>query len=130
MSSRTSGSLIGRPTPAACESTRLRCSRANSSGGIKWLASGPKILILNDPTRGVDVGAKAEIYHICDQLARDGLGLLFTSSEIDEILGLCDRVLVLYKGRIVKEFCKGEANKSDVMHWISGEVETPAEAAA
>ena len=96
----------------------------------KWLASGPKVLILNDPTRGVDVGAKAEIYHICDRLARQGLGLLFTSSEIDEILGLCDRVLVLYKGRIVKEFMKGEATKSDVMHWISAEVDTPVVEAA
>ncbi|HEX9012694.1 MAG TPA: sugar ABC transporter ATP-binding protein [Anaerolineaceae bacterium] len=109
----------------------------NLSGGnqqkvvvAKWLASGPQVLILNDPTRGVDVGAKAEIYHICDRLAREGLGLLFTSSEIDEILGLCDRVLVLYKGRIVKEFRRGEATKAVVMHWISGEVEAPVEEAA
>jgi len=109
----------------------------NLSGGnqqkvvvAKWLASGPKVLILNDPTRGVDVGAKAEIYQIADQLARQGLGLLFTSSEIDETLGLCDRVLVLYKGRIVREFRKGEANKGDVMHWISGESDEDIEAAA
>jgi len=106
----------------------------NLSGGnqqkvvvAKWLASGPKVLILNDPTRGVDVGAKAEIYQICDQLAREGLGLLFTSSEIDETLGLCDRILVFYKGHIVKEFNKGEATKKDVMHWISGELEVTSE---
>ncbi len=109
----------------------------NLSGGnqqkvvvAKWLASGPQILILNDPTRGVDVGAKAEIYQIADRLAKEGLGLLFTSSEIDEILGLCDRVLVLYKGHIVKEFRKGEATKGDVMHWISGETEADTDEAS
>ena len=109
----------------------------NLSGGnqqkvvvAKWLASGPKVLILNDPTRGVDVGAKAEIYQICNQLAREGLGLLFTSSEIDETLGLCDRILVFYKGHIVKEFNKGEATKQDVMHWISGELEVTSESPA
>lgn len=99
----------------------------NLSGGnqqkvvvAKWLASGPKVLILNDPTRGIDVGAKMEIYHLCNQLARQGLALLFTSSEVDEILGLCDRILILYKGRIVREFRRGEASKAEVMYWASG----------
>jgi ABC-type sugar transport system ATPase subunit len=98
----------------------------NLSGGnqqkvvvAKWLASGPKILILHDPTRGVDVGAKSEIYRLCDQLAQQGLALLFTSSEVDEILGLCDRVLAFYKGRALREFKRGEATKSDVMHVIA-----------
>jgi ABC-type sugar transport system ATPase subunit len=88
----------------------------------KWLATGPEILILNDPTRGVDVGAKSEIYALCDQLARDGLALLFTSSEIEETLGVCDRVLVFYKGRVIREFARGEATKADVMHWVAGGV--------
>ena len=101
----------------------------NLSGGnqqkivvAKWLATGPEILILNDPTRGIDVGAKSEIYALCDELARGGLALLFTSSEIEETLGVCDRILVFHKGRIIREFARGEANKADVLHWIAGGV--------
>jgi ABC-type sugar transport system ATPase subunit len=101
----------------------------NLSGGnqqkvvvAKWLATGPEILILNDPTRGIDVGAKSEIYALCDELARSGLALLFTSSEIEETLGVCDRILVLHKGRIIREFARGEATKADVMHWVAGGV--------
>ena len=99
----------------------------NLSGGnqqkvvvAKWLATGPTILILNDPTRGVDVGAKAEIYALCDRLAKEGLALLFTSSEIEETLGVCDRVEVFAKGRIIHEFARGQATKADVMHWVAG----------
>jgi ribose transport system ATP-binding protein len=99
----------------------------NLSGGnqqkvvvAKWLAAGPSILVLNDPTRGVDVGAKSEIYALCDQLARQGLALLFTSSEIEETIGLCDRVMVVVKGSIVREFAHGEASKQDVMQWVAG----------
>ena len=99
----------------------------NLSGGnqqkivvAKWLATGPEILILNDPTRGIDVGAKSEIYALCDELARGGLALLFTSSEIEETLGVCDRILVFHKGHIIREFARGEATKADVLHWIAG----------
>ena len=99
----------------------------NLSGGnqqkvvvAKWLATGPEILILNDPTRGIDVGAKSEIYNLCDELARQGLALLFTSSEIEETLGVCDRVLVFHKGRVIREFHRGEATKADVMRWVAG----------
>ncbi len=99
----------------------------NLSGGnqqkvvlAKWLATGPTVLILNDPTRGVDVGAKAEIYALCDELARGGLALLFTSSEVEEIVGVCDRILVLYRGRVIKEFARGEADKEAVTFWVSG----------
>jgi ABC-type sugar transport system ATPase subunit len=101
----------------------------NLSGGnqqkvvvAKWLATGPEILILNDPTRGIDVGAKSEIYNLCDELARQGLALLFTSSEIEETLGVCDRILVFHKGKIIREFARGEASKADVMHWVAGGV--------
>jgi ribose transport system ATP-binding protein len=101
----------------------------NLSGGnqqkvvvAKWLATGPEILILNDPTRGIDVGAKSEIYALCDELARQGLALLFTSSEIEETIGVCDRLLVFHKGRIIREFARGEATKADVMHWVAGGV--------
>jgi ribose transport system ATP-binding protein len=108
----------------------------NLSGGnqqkvvvAKWLATGPTILILNDPTRGIDVGAKSEIYRLCDELAKTGLALLFTSSEVEETIGVCDRLLVLYRGSILKELSRGEATKADVMFWISGGREAHAEAA-
>ncbi len=99
----------------------------NLSGGnqqkvvvAKWLASGPKLLILNDPTRGIDVGAKSEIYHLCSQLAEQGLALLFSSSEIDEIVGLSDRILAFYKGQVLTEFPGHTATKSDIMRVIAG----------
>ncbi len=90
----------------------------------KWLATEPRILILNDPTRGVDVGSKWEIYQLCRRLADEGMTILFASSEADEILGLCDRTLVLHSGRIAREFRHGEATKAQLMHWIAsgGEV--------
>src|SRR4029077_8682552 len=87
----------------------------NLSGGkqqkvliAKWLAAAPAILILNDPTRGVDVGAKWEIYELCHELAAQGMTILMTSSEAEEILGLADRVLVLAKGKVLREFQYGE----------------------
>jgi ABC-type sugar transport system ATPase subunit len=99
----------------------------NLSGGnqqkvvlAKWMATGPTILLLNDPTRGVDVGAKSEIYALCGKLAREGLALLFTSSEIEETVGLCDRVMIMYRGRVIRRFPKGQATKADVTYWVSG----------
>jgi ribose transport system ATP-binding protein len=86
----------------------------------KWLATNPRILLMNDPTRGIDIGAKAEIYSLINQLAEEGMAILFSSSEIDEVLGLCDRILVIYRGRLVKEFKRGEATKSEVMGYVIG----------
>jgi ABC-type sugar transport system ATPase subunit len=85
----------------------------------KWLATGPRVLILNDPTRGVDVGAKAEIHRLCAELASQGLPMLFSSSELEETLVVCDRILVVRRGRIVREFGRGEATKAQLMHCIS-----------
>ncbi|MBW3609063.1 MAG: ATP-binding cassette domain-containing protein, partial [Actinobacteria bacterium] len=82
----------------------------------------PNALVLEEPTRGVDIGAKSEIFGLCDRLARQGMALLFSSSEIEETLGVCDRVLVFYKGLIIREFARGEATKADVMHWVAGGV--------
>jgi ribose transport system ATP-binding protein len=77
----------------------------------KWLATRPRILLLDDPTRGVDIGAKREIYRLCDQLAREGAAILFSSSELDETVGLCDRTLVMSRGRMVREFARAETSK-------------------
>ena len=66
----------------------------------RWLETGPKVLILDEPTRGVDIGAKSEIYRIIDELAKRGIGVIVISSELPEIVGVCDRVLVMREGRI------------------------------
>ena len=88
----------------------------------KWLATEPKVLILDDPTRGIDVGAKAEIYQLIHDLALQGLAILLSSSEIDEVLNLSQRVLVMRQGSIIKEFTHKEADKAEVMRYVSGDL--------
>jgi len=80
----------------------------------KWLARGPRLLIADEPTRGVDVGAKSQIAGLIVQLAAGGMAVLLISSEIEEVLGLAHRVLVMRNGRIVAEFA-GEAAKQDTV---------------
>ena len=86
----------------------------NLSGGnqqkvvlAKWLMRGPKLFILDEPTRGVDVGAKAEIYKIINSLVADGCGVLLISSELEELTGMCDRILVMNNGEITGSFERG-----------------------
>jgi len=86
----------------------------------KWLATKPKLIILDDPTRGIDVGAKNEIYNLINELSHQGISILLNSSEIDEVLGLSDRILVMRQGSIIKEFAHGDANKAEVMRYVSG----------
>ena len=68
----------------------------------KWLMMAPRIILLNDPTRGIDVGTKQEIYALLRKLAEDGVAILFYSTDYDELIGCCDRVLVMYDGAIVR----------------------------
>ena len=79
----------------------------------RWLSTGPTVLLLDEPTRGVDVGAKAEIYALVDTLARQGLAVLLASSELPEVLGISDRVLVMHAGRVVDELV-GERRSEEV----------------
>ncbi len=88
----------------------------------KWLATEPKLLILDDPTRGIDVGAKAEIYALINELAKQGIAILFNSSEIEEVIGLSHRILVVRQGRIIKEFLNRDAEKAEVMRYVSGDI--------
>ncbi len=81
----------------------------------RWLRTQPVVLLLDDPTRGVDVGAKAELYKLIDFLCRDGLGLIVTSSELPELITLCDRILVLCEGRLTGEFHRGEFTEHALM---------------
>jgi L-arabinose transport system ATP-binding protein len=81
----------------------------------RWLAAKPKLLILDEPTRGIDVGAKAEIYRLIDELANEGLGIMFISSELPEILGMSDRIYVMQNGRITGELQAREATEEKVL---------------
>ena len=81
----------------------------------KWLALRPKVLILDEPTRGVDVGAKAEIHALISRFAAEGMGIMMVSSELPEILGMCDRILVMSKGTLTGEFSRAEADQEKIM---------------
>jgi len=87
----------------------------------KWLNTEPKVIILDEPTRGIDVRAKAEIHGLMSQLADAGAGILMISSELPEVLGMSDRVLVMREGRIVRELPRGQAQQQEIMHWAIGE---------
>lgn len=113
------------------KSSSIRQLALNLSGGnqqkvvlSKWLFAGPEILILDEPTRGIDVGAKYEIYTIINQLASEGKGIILISSELPEILGVCDRIYVLRDGKIVGEMPASEASQEIVMRHIMTEQET------
>jgi L-arabinose transport system ATP-binding protein len=81
----------------------------------RWLAARPKVLILDEPTRGIDVGAKAEIYRLIDDLSNEGLGIMFISSELPELLGLADRIYVMQNGRITGELSAADASEEAVL---------------
>jgi ribose transport system ATP-binding protein len=69
----------------------------------KWLMKEPRILLLNDPTRGIDVGTKQEMYRLMRELSRAGIAILFYSTDYEELIGMCDRVVVCYGGKLVRE---------------------------
>ncbi len=105
----------------------------NLSGGnqqkvvlSKWLFANPQVLILDEPTRGIDVGAKYEIYTIINRLAEEGKGILVISSEMPELLGICDRIYVMNEGRIVGEMAGSEASQEKIMRAIVGTSEKAA----
>jgi rhamnose transport system ATP-binding protein len=86
----------------------------------KWLATGPRILIIDEPTRGIDVGTKAEVHRLISELAGTGLAVLMISSELPEILGMSDRVLVMHEGRITAELSRNDATEESVMTAATG----------
>jgi ABC-type sugar transport system ATPase subunit len=102
---------------AGIEAPIVSLSGGNQQKAIigRWLLTRPKVLLLDDPTRGIDVGAKAELYRLMDQLCRDGLGIIVTSSELPELLTLCDRILVLCEGRETGHFLRAEATEQRIM---------------
>ncbi|HEC21734.1 MAG TPA: sugar ABC transporter ATP-binding protein [Chloroflexi bacterium] len=105
----------------------LRQRVRNLSGGnqqkviiARWLTLQPRILILDEPTRGIDVGAKAEIHALMSQLAQQGVGVLMISSELPEVLGVSDRIIVMHEGRITGRFTREEATQDSIMRAATG----------
>lgn len=92
----------------------------------KWLLTNPRVLFLDEPTRGIDVGAKQEIYAQINKLARSGLAIVLVSSELPEVLGLSDRVIVLHEGRMTGEFTRATATPERVMACATGELQRAA----
>ena len=86
----------------------------------KWLSMNPTILLLDEPTRGVDIGAKQEIYRLMEELTAKGVGILFVSSEMEEVLSMSDRVLVMHEGRIAGELTRDRASEESIMHLATG----------
>lgn len=113
-----------------CKKLEIKCSGVgqkvgNLSGGnqqkvvlAKWIFTEPDVLLLDEPTRGVDVGAKYEIYSIINQLIEEGAGALFISSDLTEILGMCDRIYIMNEGRITGELTAKEATQAKIMQKI------------
>jgi len=99
----------------------------NLSGGTqqkvvlaKWLFTQSKVMIFDEPTRGIDVGSKVEIYQLMNRLAADGVGIVMISSELPEILGMSDRIIVMHEGRIAGELSREEATQEAIMHLATG----------
>jgi ribose transport system ATP-binding protein len=86
----------------------------------KWLATRSRVLIFDEPTQGIDVGARVEIYRLMNELARQGVGILIVSYDLSEILGMCDRILVLYQGRVVAHLPRSAASKQVILAYASG----------
>jgi len=100
----------------------------NLSGGnqqkvvlAKWLFTQSRVLIFDEPTRGIDVGAKAEIYKLMNELVRQGVCILMISSELPEVMGMCDRILVMHEGRLVGEVSQTEATQERIMRMATGQ---------
>jgi ribose transport system ATP-binding protein len=85
----------------------------------RWMCSGAELLIFDEPTRGIDVGAKAEVFALMNRLASQGAGVIMISSEIPEILAMADRILVMRDGHFAAQFGRGETTQEDLLHHAS-----------
>jgi rhamnose transport system ATP-binding protein len=128
MENRAAGPWAGR---LEVKTSALDMNAATMSGGnqqkvviAKWLATDPKLLIIDEPTRGIDIGTKAEVHRLLSELAGQGLAILMISSELPEVLGMADRVLVLCEGRITAELDRADATPEAVMHAATTHLET------
>lgn len=86
----------------------------------KWLRNDASVLIFDEPTKGVDVKAKTDLFQLIDGLAREGKGVIYASGEFAELVGLCDRICVLWDGRIVAEIARTEAREETLLYYSTG----------
>lgn len=129
MVARRNEKTLARST---CERLQVRTPSVSQEVGLlsggnqqkvvlgKWLARQPRVLIFDEPTRGVDVGAKSDIYAIMDGLAAEGVAILMISSDLEEVLGMSDRVLVLHEGRIAGELARSDLSEEAIMNLATG----------
>jgi rhamnose transport system ATP-binding protein len=110
------------------KAARLRDPVSTLSGGnqqklvlAKWLSTQPRVLIVDEPTRGIDVGTKAEVHRLLSRLAAEGVAVLMVSSELPEVLGMADRVLVMHEGRLVADIARDRADDESVMLAATGQ---------
>ena len=111
-------------TPSSCQVVRY-LSGGNQQKVVlgKWLAMEPKVLLLDEPTRGIDVGAKQEIFGLMEDLAGRGVAILFVSSELEEVMGMSDRALVMHEGRITGELLRDQLSEEAIMQLATGSTE-------
>ncbi|MBC7529290.1 MAG: sugar ABC transporter ATP-binding protein [Chthonomonadaceae bacterium] len=114
-------------TSLAIKTPHIEQAVKNLSGGnqqkvvlAKWLFTGSKILIFDEPTRGIDVGAKSEIYKLMNELAAQGVAIIMISSELPEVMGMSDRILVMHEGRLTGELTRAEATQEQIMTLATG----------
>jgi ribose transport system ATP-binding protein len=112
---------LGVKTPTI-EQTVQNLSGGNQQKVVlaKWLFTDSKVLLFDEPTRGIDVGAKTEIYQLMNALAKSGVAIIMISSELPEVLGMSDRILVMHEGRIAGELSRAEATQEKIMHLATG----------
>jgi len=110
------------------KASRLDDSVSTLSGGnqqkvvlAKWLATAPRVLIVDEPTRGIDVGTKAEVHLLLSRLAAEGVAVLMVSSELPEVLGMADRVVVMHEGRLTADLRRAQASEETVMRAATGQ---------
>jgi len=87
----------------------------------KWIETEPKVLLLDEPTRGVDVGAKHEIYELMNKWTSEGIAIVLITSEMPELLAMSDRIIVMHRGRITAEFSRQEATQEKILNAAMGE---------
>jgi ribose transport system ATP-binding protein len=89
----------------------------------KWLNRRASLYILDEPTVGIDVGAKVEIYRLIEELSEQGAGILILSADLLELLGICHRILVMFRGKVVSESCPAQTNSNELLRWATGAAE-------
>ncbi len=112
---------LNMATPSGEQETQLLSGGTQQKVVVgKWLISDSKVYIFDEPTKGIDVGGKHDIYKLIVELAKKQAGVIFISNELDEVLALCDRTLVMFGGRVVKELVNKETTKEDILYYVMG----------